>query len=157
MDYLLPPVLQKTISRRRKRKAEYHWFLLTSVRLCICKLLCVRTHTLRLLAPPFDQLCVSHCYLDPIRLQKPPEAHFVQSSRVRHSTIPNYGVSQCKNLSFVAGICQGFGVSRWRSNGRKVHWSGVERKTKGPVKTRQVWIPIWQKDRNGIHVKAFSV
>ena len=119
------------------------------------KLLC--THTLRLLAPPFDQLCISHCYLDPVRLQKPPEAHFIQSSRVRNSTIPNYGVSQCKNLSFVAGICQGFSVSRWRSNRRKVHWSGVERKTKEPVKTRQIWIPIWQKDRNGINVKAFSV
>lgn len=121
------------------------------------KLLCTHTHTQRLLAPPFDHIRISHWYLDPIRLQKPPEAHFVQSSCVRHSTIPSYGVSQCQNLSFVAGIRQSFSISRWRRNRRKVHWSGVERKTEEPVKTRQVWIPIWQKDRNGIDVKAFSV
>lgn len=120
------------------------------------KLLHRHTHTLRHFTPPLWS-ALSHSYLDPIRLQKPLEAHFIQSSCVRHSTIPNYGVSQCKNLSFVAGICQGFSISRWRSNRRKVHWSGVERKMKEPVKIRQVWIPVGQKDRNGINVKAFSV
>lgn len=132
-----------------------HWFLLPSVRVPVNS--CACTHTQRLLAPPFDHICISHWYLDPIRLQKPPEAHFVQSSCVGHSTIPSYRVSQCKNLSFVAGICQSFSISRWRRNRSKVHWSGIERKTEELVKTRQVWIPIWQKDRNGIDMKAFSV
>lgn len=115
----------------------------------------VNSSTLRCWAEPLDQHCSSHYYLDAIRLQKSPEAHFIQSSCVRHSSIPNNGVSQGKNLPLVAGICQGFSASRWR-NSRKVHWSGVKRNTKEPVKTRQGWTPTWQKDRNGIHVKVFS-
>lgn len=76
------------------------------------------------------QLLCCHRYLDSIGLQKPPEAHFVQGSCVRHPTVPNNGVSQSKNLSFVAGVCQGFGVSRWRSNRRKstLFWSWTENK-----------------------------
>jgi len=97
----------------------------------------MHSHTFRLLAPPFDQLLHCHHYLDSIRFQKSPEAYFIQGSRVRHSTVPNNGISQCKNLPFVAGVCQGFSVSRWRSDRRKSTsvWSWEENKRGSEKKT----------------------
>lgn len=127
------------ISRReypveeRKRSSIIDFFQLTLGCQWIPAHVHRHSHTLRLLAPPFDQLLLCHHYLDSIRLQKPPEAYFIQGSRVRHSTIPNDGISQCKNLPFVAGVCQGFSVSRWRSNRRKstLVWSWENKRASG--------------------------
>lgn len=105
-----------------QRKKEKGWVSLTPFNFYevpVSSCTHTHSHTLRLLALSFAQLLCCHHYLDSVGLQKPPEAHFVQGSCVRHPTVPNNGVSQSKNLSFVAGVCQGFGVSRWRSNRRK--------------------------------------
>lgn len=139
MEYFLPPFLQRTISRRKKERLS----ITDSFYEGGSKLL----HTQAAGHNPL----INHYYLDPIRLQKSPEAHFIQSSRVRHSSIANYGVSQGKNLPFVAGICQGFGVPRWRNSRNTSVWSQKENKRPSENKTG-----LNSYMTNGIHVKIFS-
>lgn len=123
MEYFLPPFLQRTIFRRKKQRLS----ITDSFYEGGSKLL----HTQVAGHNPL----INHYYLDPIRLQKPSEAYFIQSSCVRHSSIANYGVSQGKNLPFVAGICQGFGVPRWRNSRNTLVWSQKENKRPSENKT----------------------